>query len=265
MIGRLKITFVSAIVLLLVPFSAFPQGTPELLLPVEQTAIDRLMSPSQYGLRAQLYYAKRFRIVNVNFDVLDREDQEFTVTPFKDLQMVVVATPDKYVSAYDQLKQWRGELKDSKLQFIDPQTMMPTGETMRVPVDLMIRTGDHEIPLKLVREIAEARGDTATLGVLPDAGTLRGASDLSAGFGKMYLRTLYGQWHVPALQTSIVIRPVDGDPRFHIVYVEDSEKKVAPGDDVPDEATRRKFEARRKFMRELEQERKNAILQEKQN
>jgi len=65
------------------------QARPELLLDVDEPAITRLMSPSNYEFRAQRYYAKRYRIVDINFEVLDKASVEFTVSPFEDLQMTL--------------------------------------------------------------------------------------------------------------------------------------------------------------------------------
>ena len=67
------------------------QELPELLSPVEAPLVKRLSSKSSYGLRAQLYFAKRYRLVKVNFDLLERAGAEFSVTPFSDLSMRIAA------------------------------------------------------------------------------------------------------------------------------------------------------------------------------
>ena len=237
------------------------QAMPELLLDVDEPAIARLMSPSNYEFRAQRYYAKRFRIVHINFDVFDRAPVEFTVSPFEDLQMTLVPALERYASAYDQLRQWNGDLKYPELQLVTGESGQPP-TIVRIPVTLWLRTGDHEIPLSLVRELELERGGSGTFA--PVAGT-RASGEMQPeprGFGKLPLRTISGQWFVPALRTNIVVRPIDGDPRFHIIYEEDP-SRIAQMLDTPNPEATRVLEERKEFLRGLEAEKARASTEKK--
>lgn len=237
------------------------QEPPELLREVDQEAIATLMRPSNYEFRAQRYDAKRFRIVNINFDVFEETVGEFTVTPFDDLQMTIVATrglqsyPSNESSVFSQ---WNGELKYPELQVVDNPSDHRMPATVRVPVVFGLTYGDHQVPLSLLRELARDRGEVdgaASFGGMPSAGT---AVSGPQGFGKLSLRTLSGRWFVPALRTSIVISPIDGDPRFHIVYEEDP-ARVTRMLDTPTAEGIQARQKRREFMRQLEEERARAL------
>ena len=118
-------------------------------------------------------------------------------------------------------------------------------------VHLWVRTGAHEVPLRLIKEIATT-AEARTSQRLPD---LSGApDDDTRAFTRLNLQTLSGEWFVPTLVNEIVIRPIDGDPRFHIIYEKDREKIPQSADDVPSEETKRKFQMREQFMRDLERE-----------
>jgi hypothetical protein len=54
-----------------VAFSAWAGPTPELVVPVDKTTEAKLRGSSNYELRQQLYTAKRFALVRINFDALD--------------------------------------------------------------------------------------------------------------------------------------------------------------------------------------------------
>lgn len=202
------------------------QAMPELLLDVDEPAIARLMSPSNYEFRAQRYYAKRFRIVHINFDVFDGAPVEFTVSPFEDLQMTLVPAPERYASADDQLRQWNGDLKYPELQLVTGESGQPPS-IVRIPVTLWLRSQPEP-----------------------------------RGFGKLPLRTISGQWFVPALRTNIVVRPIDGDPRFHIIYEEDP-SRIAQMLDTPNPEATRVLEERKEFLRGLEAEKARASTEKK--
>ena len=72
-----------AFLLLFAPM-AFAQQLPELLQPVEQRKAQQLVEYNSPWFQAEVYSAKRFRIVEVDISVLMRDD-DFTVTLFDDL------------------------------------------------------------------------------------------------------------------------------------------------------------------------------------
>ena len=57
----------------MLPLMTLAAPLPELLEPVDGISIARLQDRSNFGLRGQLYSAKRSRIVLINFDVLEQE------------------------------------------------------------------------------------------------------------------------------------------------------------------------------------------------
>ncbi len=72
-----------AFLLLLAPMAS-AQQLPELLRPVDQRKAQQLIEYNSPWFQAELYSAKRFRIVDVDTSVLMRDD-DFTVTLFDDL------------------------------------------------------------------------------------------------------------------------------------------------------------------------------------
>lgn len=243
------------------PVSA-QQAIPELLLDVDEPTIARLMSPSNYEFRAQRYFAKRYRIVRINFEVFGKAVNEFTVSPFEGLQMTLVHAPERYSSALGGLQQWNGDLKSPELQLIDGSSQSTLPSSVRIPVTFWVRTGDHEVPLALVRELAMERGDTETISALDESRASEDSLAGPRGFGKLPLRTISGHWFVPSLLTNMVIRPIDGDPRFHIIYEEDP-SRIARILDTPNPGGTRVLKERKEFLRKLEEEKARALTEKR--
>lgn len=236
--------------------------SPELLLDVDKQAITKLMDPSNYGFRAQRYFAKRYRIVGINFDVLDKAAAEFTVSPFDDLQMTLVPAPERYSSVFGEIRQWNGTLKYPELQAIDVPSDSKVPESIRIPVTLWVRTGAHEVPLSLLRKLATDHGDAETVTALDSSRAEEASQAEPEGFGKLPLRTISGQWFVPPLRTNMVIRPIDGDPRFHVIYEEDP-SRVPRMMDTPNAEGIRVQEERKEFLRQLDEEKARARAEKK--
>jgi hypothetical protein len=244
----------SLILLLMLPLLTLAAPLPELLKPVDDVSIARLQDRSNFGLRGQLYSAKRSRIVLINFDVLEQEGAQFTITPFDDLQMTAVAKELRGPSSYDELTEWRGEL-------VSGQELYGTdsaGKQVTLPpmsLDLWVRNGDHEVPPKLAKELAREARDAGRPAMSPTRSDAASDAPGQAVVTKVALRTLTGRWFVPQLGTSVVIQPVEDDPRFHVIYVEDS-TKVVRGTHALDEAQQQKLQRQRQFQEQLNEERK---------
>ncbi len=232
--------------------AAHAQSSKELLIPVDAATIARVESASKYELRSQAYFAKRYRIVRVNFDVLKHPDAEFTISAFPDVTFGVKALQTHGPSSSDQLQEWTGVL-------VSPATRMiavDTGAEIPPPrVHLWVRSGAHEVPLRVVRDIAqsEGKGGAATsFGPLPD---ISGAPlDDDRLTTRLNLQSLSGQWFAPSLMNEVVIQPLDGDPRYHIVFEQDR-ARIPQSADTSSEDTRRKLERRQQFIQALERER----------
>lgn len=254
-----RYVWTALISLLIAPLLSHSQVLPELLLPVDPKALDGLLSKSNYGLRRQLYVAKRYRIVQIDFSVLDRPGVEFTITPFDDLQMTVAAKQTRGPSSGGQWREWLGDLVIPGAIVTDSEGRVV--EDWPFVVNLQIRTGDHEVPVKLIRKIAAERGDKNEFGPLPD---ISGAPPETGGnrvSTRLSLRTILGEWWLPANPpTRIVIQPVEDDPRYHVIYEEDQDK-MAHTIDTPSEDTTRKLERAREFARQLEEERAKALAE----
>jgi len=138
----------------------------ELLKPVDPKIVAELEGKTNYAFRRQLYFAKRYRIVEIDFSVLERDGAEVTITPFKDLQTTAQAKKIIGPSSAGQLREWVGEIDSSSIPGV-ARTM--SGETVPIPnmrLFLWIRTGDHQVPLKVARKIAAEKGDQSMLSAL---------------------------------------------------------------------------------------------------
>jgi hypothetical protein len=185
------------------------QELPELLRPVEAESVARLHEPTNYGFRLQRYAAKRYRVVDINFDLLSREGAEFTITPFEDLQIRLKAKQTRGLSSQGQLREWVGtQVLPGEIKWqVEGQSMSPP----ELPVTLWVRTGEHDVP------------------------------------------SLSGDWIVFTRGKRVAIRPIDDDPRYHIVYEIDEEKM--PQSAHGGEESSRKLQAFKEFKEQLEKER----------
>lgn len=252
---RKGIAILALIFLLFGATSLWAQSSPsELLLPVDERVIERLSRSTNYGLRAQLYSAKRYRFVEINFAALEQpEGSSIRVTPFEDRAVTLVKQQTPTGANIEQSVPWVGEVVSTRtnLQFIDP-----TGRSVPPPrmfANFWIRTGLHEVSLSLAKEIATENGESIQFGGLPDISDLP-IADSRQAFTKIPLRTVRGSWSEIGKSGAIVLEPVQDDPRYHVVYEEDPDKIPFGGHEYNEERTRR-LEQQREFMEELERER----------
>ena len=234
-----------------------PQGAsaqvPELLQPVEKGDIASLESKSNYDLRATLYFAKRYRFVHIDFGLLERSGAEFTITPFPDLSMQVVALGTAGPGSDGFMRVWDGELTSPKFPN-DIGIELPE-HFIRPPVYLFVRKGEHQVPVRVAKKIAALQAkQSGDFGPIPN---LEGAPEHNLAFTKLNLETVSGQWFVPARGARIVLQPIDDDPRFHVVYEENPEKVQEGGHSVS-EADRLKMQRRADFLKALEIEKSKA-------
>jgi len=231
--------------------TAHAASAPELLKPVDERIVAKLNEKTNYGFRMQRFVAKRYRIVDVDFSLLEEPDAAFTITSFEDLQVRVRATKSASPPAGEQLKRWTGELDFAGL---NAYSIRPDGSQVEIkslPLTLWVRSGPHEVPVKLAREIAAERGDIAGLQALP---SVTASEDPNLRITvKLPLRTVNGEWIVLNKGKQVRIRPIDDDPRYHFVYEVDPDKEARgfPGD----ENSRRKLDAIAQFRQQLERER----------
>ena len=114
---------------------------------------------------------------------------------------------------------------------------------------------DVTLPGKDGLELAREARDAGSPAMSPTRSDAASDAPGQAVVTKVALRTLTGRWFVPQLGTSVVIQPVEDDPRFHVIYVEDSTKAVR-GTHALDEAQQQKLQRQRQFQEQLNEERK---------
>lgn len=238
--------------LLLQPLYVSAQ-VPELLQPVAKDDIAKLESKSNYGLRSTLYFAKRYRFVHIDFELLDRKGAEFTITPFPDLPMQVVARRSEWVGSDGLARRWTGELTSPK--FLNETGIELPDSIMHPQIDLFIRKGEHQVPLRVAKKIADSQAkQLGNFGPMPN---LEGAPEDNLSFTKLNLETVLGQWFLPARATYYYLEPVEDDPRFHVIYEGDPEKALEGGHTLS-EGGELKAKRRAEFKKALEQEKAKA-------
>ncbi len=246
---RVVVAAVSLGFWLIQPVAEAAESIPNLLLPVDKADLVRLQSPSQYGFRQQSYFAKRYQIVRINFPLLDVVGQTFDVAAFPDLSIRMVARDVVGIPSGENLREWTGEILSPA---IPPSSGVDSPDVLHPQVSLWIHTGDLPVPIRVAREIQQTGGKSELLGALPE-------QDASASrvFTRIDVPTLSGQWFVPALNAQFVIQPIEDDPRFHIFYEEDFEKRpqgTHPGNAIDEEKLRKM----REFFDQLDSERRAA-------
>ena len=242
--------------------SAHAQTPPELLLPLEQQEIGELMNKSNYGLRGQLYFAKRYRLAKINFDVLAQPNATFSITPFDDLTLVLSSKDLKGPSSFGNLREWSGELISPSLREV-VDSRIPAALRANQRITLWIRSGEHEVPIELIRKMAAENKHQEGGGQAAALPNIDGAPRETANarvFTKLDLQTVSGEWFVPAKAARIVIRPVEDDPRYHLIYEQDETKMPQGGDSVRPETSER-LRSYSRFREGLELERSRELAE----
>jgi hypothetical protein len=235
----------ASVLLLTFTLPARAEELPELLQPVDPAVEAQLMAKSNFDFRQQRYSAYRFRIVDINWELLDEEDRRFTITPFTepvfaDLAVTVqTQTLDRDTIPDDLTANWVGEIVDSAW-------LRQGGSNFFGPISIWITTGLQEVTLKAARRVA-AETDATRYAMLP-------APSKQLVTSKLNLRTLNSVW-VPAPGKELIIQPISDDPRYHVVYLVDPEK-VPVGGNGPEEI--RKMRALDEFDEQLDKERQEA-------
>jgi hypothetical protein len=224
---------------------------PELLKPVDGSIAAKLNSSGNYGFRLQRFVAKRYRIVDVDFSLLDQPDAVFTITPFEDLQVTVRAVRDTAPPAGEQLRRWTGQLDFTGLGVYSVRADNTRVEVKSLPISLWVRSGLQEVPVKLAREIAVERGDSVRLQALSSVTASQDPSRRVTT--KLPLRTISGEWLVLSKGKQVRLRPIDDDPRYHFVYEVDPDKEASGSHG--DASSARKLDAITQFRQQLERER----------
>ena len=226
---------------------------PELLKPVDPAVEAQVMAKSNFDFRQQRYLAYRFRIVDINWELLDEEGARFTITPFTDPALadlaVTVETKALDVDSIpdDLTRTWVGEIVDS--------AWLRQGGSNFQPVSIYITAGLQEVTLKAARKIAAETGDATRYAMLP-------APSKQLVTSQVNLRTLSTGW-IPSPGAEVILQPITDDPRHHFVYVVDPEKAPAGSHGGGGAEEIRKMRALDDFNEQLDQERQEAASEER--
>lgn len=96
---------ISIVILLLIAPLARAQNLPELLQAVDASKARRLVEYNSPWLQAELYSARRSRVVSVDTTILMRDD-DFALTPFDDVEPLHITKGN--VQRYDEAFSWGG-------------------------------------------------------------------------------------------------------------------------------------------------------------
>lgn len=231
--------------------AAAAEPLPELLKPVDPAVEAKLMAKTNFDFRQQRYAAKRFRIVDINWELLSQEGARFTVTPFEepgfeDLAITVSTQTTDRDPHKDQLQNWAGEIEGS--------AWLAQGGSNGQVLSLWINTGPREVSLEVAREIAADTADTARYAMVPKRSNMPDEPSVTS---RLNVRTLSGVW-IPLPGLQVKLQPIDDDPRYHVVIWVDRDKVRSGSHGGPD--NERKLKALIEFREQLKKERSEAGL-----
>ena len=221
---------------------------PELLIPVDEEIQAKFATRSNFDLREVTYFAKRYRIVQVNFDLLDKQKAEFTITPFANAQVTVEVTDVSSPASFGASREWQGTLKSPRIkpQVVHGEIDQTQLEELANKIIFWVSNEPIDVPPALIRELESESSKPPLISNAPGGSNAAGDTAVM----KIKTPTLSGKWLVPSLRNSMRVMPVPEDPRYHVVYEEDPERAPRGKD----------FEARRRaygqFREALEIERK---------
>ena len=234
-----------SVILASVGATASAQTLPELLQPVDKQVESQLMSEKNHAFRIQVYPAKQFKIVNVNFSLLESDVPEFTITLPGQVKLTVTRRPGGVAQQSEQTRIWSGIVTKAEYK---GSAVGNRAELPPAVVDLWVRTGPQEVPISLLKKIADERGVEAE--TIPQVASEARATQITT---RLDLKTLSGSWVVPALGRTFVIQPIDDDPRYHVFLEQDPERMATGAHDSAD--SERKLKASQEFRLRLEKER----------
>jgi hypothetical protein len=243
------------------PVWAADQALPELLLPVDQASISSFYQRFNASYKEKLYFANpgRHRIVMINFDLLDKDNAMFTITPFPEAknlrqngQVTLQAKEAKKLAStdsYGEMKLWKGQVLKPAATFGTANGRpVSAKELERVnAISLTVSRSTMRVPRELLMEL-RVRADKS-FPMIPNEPSGRSLPSESPVM-MMRVRTVLGNWFSPASQSFVHILPIADDPRYHLVYEEDMNKRLGQGG----KDAEARMQAFRDFSKTLEQE-----------
>lgn len=245
----MKIWFVFGLLLASSLAVAQEASPPPLLTPVDDVTRQHVTRPTNYDLREELYLARRYGIVTVNFQLLEKQHSVFTISPWSDVSVEVATETVSGPASFPGNRQWHGRVlspvPEALAKETDPVKLEAAERLLGFSAWITARAVD--VPRSIVQRRAEGQRDS-----LPSFGNAP-ASAVGVEQGavqKMSVTTATFDLPLPYLGTQLRLRPIKSDPRYHVVYELDPSKMVF-GPQA--EANRQRYI---KFKEELDRERK---------
>ncbi len=206
---------------------------------IKQTKLEQ---PNNFFLRQDLYFARKHRIVTVDFDALGAPGSEFTMTLFPNLVLTVQTLSLQPDPTNPDQNFWRGKIvglrennKDVSLSGFDDE-------------DLSFVFSFGYIFPDISPELSEELTKDAETGFGTDV--LRPAGQTTKP--RIGVRIVGAHIDVPLHKDPILISAVPEDPRFHVVYEQNLDKQNFKGADKAEQ--QRKY---REFLDSLDKERRD--------
>ena len=210
--------------------SANSDALPEFIHAAPQIKKSKLQQPHNFFLRQKLYFARKYRIVTVNFDALGTPGTDFTKTLFPNLVLTVETVGMQPDPTNANQTFWRGKIvglkennKDVDLSGFDDG-------------DLSFAFSFGYIFPDISPELSEELTKDEETGFVTDV--LRPAGQTTKP--RIGVRVVGAQIDVPLHRDPILISEVSEDPRFHVIFEEDSDKKPDRGVDRAEKARKYK-------------------------
>jgi len=209
------------------------KSPPELIVPVDEDVARELIRNMNDGMRANLFFAKRFRIVKVNMGLLNGKTSRIKITPFRGRSTTVNMT--EYIEKAPGYYRWEGEVDHgepiNKMRGLDENRRNRIRRISQVSIGVVTLYGDSvgvgpvPVPLSKSNDLA---------GHTPAANNLRWPIQIAQL-----------QYYSIVNERQIKINSLLSNPNYSIL-VEDDTSKALGADGVDPESIRR----REKFQRQ---------------
>lgn len=143
----------SSFTVILVAQLAVAQQLPSqpLFTTVDAATAEHVMRPTNYDLRDELYFARRYAIVEVNFQLLEKEQAVVNISPWDDLSVEVVAEAVSGPASFSGNRQWRGRLVSpvpaAVARETDPDKLQAVERLLSFSLWITAKGGTFDLPL----------------------------------------------------------------------------------------------------------------------
>ena len=200
---------------------------PELLRPVDAAITARLTGPAYTALRKQLYFAKQYRVVTIDWSLLEQPDAAFRIELFDGVSNDVHAKDVASARSDEYVRRWVGEITDVVPSSVRPLYEGDPGLKRSLErystLELSIRASTTlDVSPQLQQQLVAERSTLSATSTTPPGA--RGLPNGQPGKARISVPTVRGRWIVPALRAQLVLMVIEADPRYHLLYAEDPQK-----------------------------------------